>query len=321
MFFHLEEQVEEADMMDQPMKDERSRRCSRNGRKLAKKRGRQICDRVVESSYRMATCTVESVGCMSPVPDEEVPKRKSQKFLAECASAFLDDVCNEHVFMDTEEVPSGGAFPRTEGTNTECRGDRCVTVNRGPEQRRQERARRGDELVQVFVNLEDGKTVALDTIVSDKVSDIKRRVRNRWSCSVDDVYVSFEGKELKGSDEVRSCGIDDVFAVPMTHRIRGGGMHRNKISEQIRQRKDQQIYKQVNEIPRERQQESQIQKLSDDVEAEEREPVCIARRTRRSSPPRAPSKRRQTSRTSLRRNSEWDRCTLRPHPRIGHGGK
>ena len=76
--------------------------------------------------------------------------------------------------MDTEEVQSGGAFARTEGTHPECPGDRWVTVNRGPEQRRQERARRGDELVQV-------KTVALDTIVSDKVSDIKRRVRNRRS--------------------------------------------------------------------------------------------------------------------------------------------
>ena len=64
MFFHLEEEVEEADMMDHLMEDERSRRCSRNGRKLA--------------NYKMATCTVESVECMSPVPGEEVPKRKSQ---------------------------------------------------------------------------------------------------------------------------------------------------------------------------------------------------------------------------------------------------
>ena len=48
----------------------------------AKKRSRQIRDRVVESSYKMAAYKVESVECMSPVPGEEVPKRKSQKFLA-----------------------------------------------------------------------------------------------------------------------------------------------------------------------------------------------------------------------------------------------
>ena len=36
MFFHLEEEVEEADMMDQLMEDEWSRRCSRNGRKWCK---------------------------------------------------------------------------------------------------------------------------------------------------------------------------------------------------------------------------------------------------------------------------------------------
>ena len=44
----------------------------------AKKRSRQIRDRVVQSSYKMAACTVDSVGCMSPVPGEEVPERKSQ---------------------------------------------------------------------------------------------------------------------------------------------------------------------------------------------------------------------------------------------------
>ena len=71
MFFQLEEEVEEADMMDQLMEDERSRRFSRNGRKLAKKRSRQICDRVVGSSYIMATCTVDSVTRMSS------PRRRS----------------------------------------------------------------------------------------------------------------------------------------------------------------------------------------------------------------------------------------------------
>ena len=65
-----------------------------------------------------------------------MPKRKSQKFPAECANAFLDEVCNEHVFVDTEEVQSGGAFARTEGTHPECPGDRWVTVNRGPEHKK-----------------------------------------------------------------------------------------------------------------------------------------------------------------------------------------
>ena len=84
--------------------------------------------------------------------------------------------------------------------------------------------------MQIFVNLEDGKTVALDMIVSDKVSDTKRRIRNRRSCRLDDVYVSFEGKELKGGDEVRSCGIDDVFAVPMNQT----GSRRRNAQEQER---------------------------------------------------------------------------------------
>ena len=39
----------------------------------AKKRSRQIRDRVAVSSYIMATCTVDSVGCMSS------PRRRSAK--------------------------------------------------------------------------------------------------------------------------------------------------------------------------------------------------------------------------------------------------
>ena len=91
--YFQEEEVEEADMMDQLMEDVQEQEMFQEWEEDGKKKsGRQICDRVVESSYRMATCTGESVVCMSPVPAEEVPKRKSEKFLAECASAFLDEV-------------------------------------------------------------------------------------------------------------------------------------------------------------------------------------------------------------------------------------
>ena len=41
MCFQVEEEVEEADMMDQPMKDERSRRVFKECEEKAKKRSRQ----------------------------------------------------------------------------------------------------------------------------------------------------------------------------------------------------------------------------------------------------------------------------------------
>ena len=170
-------------------------------------------------------------------------------------------MCSERVFVDTEEVQSGGAFARTAWTHPGCPGDRWVTVNRGPEQRRHERARRSDELVQIFVILADGKTVALH-ILSDKVSDIKRRMQNRRCCSVDDMHVSFEGRVLKGSDEVRSCGIEDVCAVPLNR-----GMHRNKKGQRTKQAK----------------------KRPTNFQASERDP---ARATARESNPKAVGRRR-----------------------------
>ena len=177
-------------------------------------------------------------------------------------------MCSEHVFVDTEEVQSGRSI-RQDGRDAlrvswRSKHD-CEQRTRAKEAG--DGTRRSDELVQVFVNLEDGKTVALDMVVSDKVSDTKRRIRNRRSCRLDDVYVSFEGKELKGSDEVRSCGIDDVFAVLMNQRVRGGGMHRNK--------KDQRT--------------DQAKKRPTNLQASERDP---ARARARESNPKAVGRRR-----------------------------
>ena len=70
MFFHLEEEVEEKDMMDQLMEDERSSKESEEvGEEegqtdLRQGRGEQLHNGNVHSGV--------------PVPGEEVPKRKSQ---------------------------------------------------------------------------------------------------------------------------------------------------------------------------------------------------------------------------------------------------
>ena len=262
----MEEEVEEADMMDQLMEGERSlevfKECEEVGTEedqtdLRQGRGGQLQNGNVHSGFGHAYVQSQAKKCRSG-------KARSFRRSAPMHSWMR---CVMNMFLWTRKrCKVGGTFARTEGTHPECPGDRWVTVNRGPEQMRQERAKRSDELVQVFANLEDGKTVALDTIVSDKVSDTKRRIRNRRSC-VDDMYGSFEGKVLKGSDEMRSCGIDDVFAVPMSQRVRGGGMHRNK--------KDQRT--------------DQAKKRPTNIQASERDP---ARATAREPNPKAVGRRR-----------------------------
>ena len=58
--------------------------------------------------------------------------------------------------------------------------------------------------MQISIKLDNSKTVGLDVTLTDKVKDVKSRVQNKMWCSADDMYVSFKGKVLKGSDEVEA---------------------------------------------------------------------------------------------------------------------
>ena len=43
--------------------------------------------------------------------------------------------------------------------------------------------------------------------------------------------MNFEGKVLRGSDEMKACGVDDGNTLHTMSRVRGGGVHKNKTQE------------------------------------------------------------------------------------------
>ena len=69
------------------------------------------------------------------------------------------------------------------------------------------------------------KTVPMEVSSRAKVRDLARRVPRTRSESSQDVYES-DGRVLKGSEELGSCGVRDGSTLPVAWRLRGGG--RNK---------------------------------------------------------------------------------------------
>ena len=132
--------------------------------------------------------------------------------------------------------------------------DGWVTVNKRSKQRREqeERAehmkheegvnsdkeglpRRSGRTRQIFVKVDNFKTVMLDMTLSDKVKDVMRRIQNKVRRCEDDMHVSFEGKVLRGSDEMNACGVKEGSTLHAISRVRGGGVHKHK--KQVKRKK------------------------------------------------------------------------------------
>ena len=60
--------------------------------------------------------------------------------------------------------------------------------------------------------------------MSDKVDDIVKKI----PISDQDVYVTSEGRVLRGGDELTKCGVRDGCTVEVMRRLRGGGRHKDK---------------------------------------------------------------------------------------------
>ena len=132
--------------------------------------------------------------------------------------------------------------------------DDWVTVNRRSKQRREQEERvehmkheegvnsdrkgsprRSGRTRQIFVKVDNSKTVMFDITLSDKVKDVMRRIQNKVRCCADDMYVSFEGTVLRGSDEMNACGVKEGSSLHAMSRVRAGGVHKNK--KQVKRKK------------------------------------------------------------------------------------
>ena len=83
-------------------------------------------------------------------------------------------------------------------------------------------------MMQNFGTVDNSKTLDLDVTLNDNVKDVKGRVQNNTCCCAVDMYVSFEGNVLEGSDEVKAFGMKVGSTLQMNQRVRGGGDLKNK---------------------------------------------------------------------------------------------
>ena len=72
--------------------------------------------------------------------------------------------------------------------------------------------------VQIYVKVDEMKTVGVEVSPKDKV----QKILNTVSGSDWDVYATCEGRILRKDDEMKSCGVRDG--------MRGGGKHKDKRS-------------------------------------------------------------------------------------------
>ena len=89
--------------------------------------------------------------------------------------------------------------------------------------------------VQIFVKMNESKAIPMEVnLANDKVEDVIRRIQND-----EDTYVTMQGKVLRTSEKLKSCGVTDGCTIQVTSRMRGGGRHKVKKKEGVREdRKD-----------------------------------------------------------------------------------
>ena len=88
------------------------------------------------------------------------------------------------------------------------------------------RNKRQKKTVQIFVKVDEMKTVLREVSPEDKVQEILNTVGG----SEQDVYVTCEGKMLRKDEQLKSCGVRDGSTIQITSRMRGGGKHKDKKS-------------------------------------------------------------------------------------------
>ena len=81
-------------------------------------------------------------------------------------------------------------------------------------------------MVQTFVRVNGSKATLIEVnLTDDTVEDMMRQVQKD-----EDAYVTMQGKVLKTSQTLNSCGVTDGCTIQVTSRMRGGGKHKDKKS-------------------------------------------------------------------------------------------
>ena len=94
--------------------------------------------------------------------------------------------------------------------------------------KQEEEGMKSRSTVQIFFKVDGSKAFPLDVSLRDTVRDVVRCIPSSACCSKRDVYVRYEGRVIRRSDELRSCGISDGSAVQVTNRMSCGGKHQDR---------------------------------------------------------------------------------------------
>ena len=74
-------------------------------------------------------------------------------------------------------------------------------------------SRSGSKVFRIFVKMENSKALMVVVAPNDKMSDVVRRIPSSAGYGKRDVHVTFEGRVLKKSDEVKACGIREESTI------------------------------------------------------------------------------------------------------------
>ena len=83
------------------------------------------------------------------------------------------------------------------------------------------RSKKQKRMIQIYVKVDDGKVIPTEVnLTDDKVEDVMRQIPNS-----EDAYVTTQGRVLKRSEKLKSCGVTDGCTIQVTSR---GGRHKDK---------------------------------------------------------------------------------------------
>ena len=81
-------------------------------------------------------------------------------------------------------------------------------------------------MIQIFVKVNESKAFPLDASTDDKVEVLMRQIQKN-----EDACVTLQGKVLRTSERLKSCGVTNGCTIQVTSRIRGGGKRKDKKKE------------------------------------------------------------------------------------------
>ena len=85
------------------------------------------------------------------------------------------------------------------------------------------RNRRQKKMIQIFVKVNESQAFPLEVSTDDKVEGVMKRFQED-----EDAHVTMQGKVLRTSEKLKSCGVADGCTIQVTSRMRGGGRHKEK---------------------------------------------------------------------------------------------